>query len=78
MSKDKKDEIISKNYYDPAGYGSIQETLADARKYDKTHTLQDVKKWKDKNLLRKTNLKGYNSFITNKPYEEFQIDVFVL
>jgi hypothetical protein len=53
-----KDDIISKVYFDPAGYGSINETLKDAKKYDSTITYDDVKKWKARNTERKTNLRG--------------------
>ena len=35
----KKDEIIAKVYYDTAGYGSVANTLADAKKYDWTISL---------------------------------------
>ena len=73
-----KDEIIAKIYLDPAGFGSNAITLQDARKFDKSITLQDVKNWKAKNLERKTNLKGYNSFVADKPFQEFQIDLFFL
>ena len=41
-----KTSIIEKVYFDPAGFGSISETLKDAKKYDKTITYEDVKKWK--------------------------------
>jgi hypothetical protein len=70
-----KEKIISKVYYDEAGYGSVASTLADAKKYDQSITLDDVKRWKDKHVHRKTNLKGYNSFTVNKPFEEFQMDL---
>lgn len=73
-----KNEIIEKVYKDPAGFGSNAATLADALKYDKTITLQDVKDWKSKNVERKKNLKGFNSFIAEKPFQEFQIDLFFL
>ena len=73
-----KNEIIAKVYLDPAGFGSNANTLQDARKFDKSITLQDVKDWKAKNLERKTNLKGYNSFIADRPFQEFQIDLFFL
>ena len=46
-----KSDIIEKVYYDLSGYGSIQNTLKEARKYDKTITYDDVKEWKQKNLL---------------------------
>ena len=61
--------------FDPAGYGSIRETLKDAVKYDKNITYDDVKKWKDTNIENKRQLKGSNSFIASKAYQEFQIDI---
>ena len=73
-----KNEIIPKIYLDPAGFGSNASTLEEAKKYDKTITLQDIKDWKYKNTERKTNLKGFNSFIAEKPFQEFQIDLFFL
>ena len=73
-----KNEIISKVYHDPAGFGSNAATLADAIKYDNTITLQDVKDWKAKNIEQTKNLRGFNSFIAEKPFQEFQIDLFFL
>ena len=70
-----KDKSIAKVYYDQAGYGSVANTLADARKYDPTITYADVKKWKDSRSVQKHNLRGYNSFIVDKPVEEFQMDL---
>ena len=71
-----KDEAISRSYYDLAGFGSITSTLKDALKFNSTVTYEDVKAWKQTNVERKTNLKGFNSFIAEKPFEEFQIDLF--
>ena len=51
-----KDDIISKVFFDPAGYGSINETLKDAKKFDDTITYDDVKNWKEKHTERKTKL----------------------
>ena len=73
-----KDKIISQVYNDPLGFGSINNTLKDARKIDPTITLQDVKKWKHNSIERKTQLRGYNSFIAHKPFEEFQVDLFFM
>ena len=70
-----KDKIINKVYHDMAGYGSIAVTLADAKKYDSSITYDDVKRWKARNTEKKTNLRGYNSFVVNKPFEEFQMDL---
>ena len=49
-----KSDTIKKVYYDLAGYGSIQNTLKDARKYDNTITYYDVKEWKGKQALGQT------------------------
>ena len=73
-----KEEIISKIYNDPAGFGSIKETLKDARKKDPSITYADVKNWIDKTVQKKTQLKGYNSFIAHEPKEEYQIDLFFI
>ena len=69
-----KDEIISKVYFDPAGYGSINQTLQDAKQYDSTITYDEVKKWKEKHTERKTNLRGQKSFIAHHAAEEYQMD----
>ena len=53
----------------------MQTTLADARKIDKTITIDDVRNWYNKNVERKTNLKGYNSFVASAPRDEYQIDI---
>ena len=69
-----KNEIIKKLYYDPAGFGSMQATLKDAQAKDKTINMNDVKAWFKRNVEQKKNLKGYNSFVANEAFEEFQVD----
>ena len=71
----KKDEIIAKVYYDLAGYGSVATTLSDAKQYDPSITYEDVKRWKAKKTERKTNIRGYNSFVVDKPFVEYQMDL---
>ena len=73
-----KNKIIEQAYHDPLGYGSIQNTLRDARKLDSSITLDDVKKWKEANVEQTKQQKGYNSFVAHKPYEEFQVDLFFM
>ena len=68
-------DIINNVYRDKSGYGSIQKTYQDAKEKDSTITLQNVKDWFSKNVEKKTNLKGYNSFIASDNYEEFQVDI---
>ncbi len=70
-----KDNIIKKIYYDPAGYSSIQKTYQDANQKDSNITLQDVKNWFSKNVERTKQLRGYNSFINDEAFEEFQVDL---
>ena len=43
-----KSDTIKKVFYDLAGYGSIQNTLKDAKPYDNTITYEDVKSCKEK------------------------------
>ena len=71
-----KNEIISKIYHDLSGFGSIANTLKEAKLKDKDITYKDIKAWKENNTERKTNLRGMNSFIADKPFEEFQMDLF--
>ena len=69
-----KESLISRTYH--AFYGSINDTLRDAQKHDPSIKYQDVKEWFDKNFVRRTNLKGYNSFVANYPFQEYQMDLF--
>ena len=80
MSKldEQKAEIIRKVYTDPAGFGSVAETYRDAKKKDKNITYADVKQWIEQNRARKKNLKGYNSFVADRPFQEFQVDLFFM
>ena len=70
------DKIIEKVYND--FYGSIKDTYTDAKKIDKSITYDDVRNWFQKNSVRKTNLRGYNSFIADHVKHEFQIDLFFM
>ena len=72
------DEIIDKIYHDPAGHGSMRTTYEDAKKKDQSITYGDIQAWFKKNIKRKTQLKGYTSFIANEPKEEYQMDLFFI
>ena len=78
MSSDNKDEIISSIYYDRSGYGSVNTTYQDAKKEDKTITVNDVKKWFEKNVEKKKQLSGYNSFVAPYAKYEYEIDLFFI
>ena len=71
-----KNDIIAKAYNE--FYGSVKDTYNLAKKSDKSITLADVKKWFDGNFARKTNLRGFNSYVAQKPHEEYQIDLFFM
>ena len=58
------------------GFGSVRTTLKFAKQLNEHVTYDDVKKWKDKNVTRKTQLPGYNSYGFKRPYEEYQMDLF--
>ena len=75
---EKKQEIINKIYHDLSGYGSMKTTLDDAKKIDKTITLNDIKGLFSKNVEKKTQLHGMNSFIAPHPYYEYQLDLFFI
>ena len=75
---DNKNNIISKIYNDPSGFGSIAETLKDAKAKDKSIKLEDVKEWFEKNVNKKTSYKGQNSFVAPHAYYEYQIDLFFI
>ena len=73
-----KSEIINTIYYDPAGHGSMKTTYEDAKHKDKSITYVDIQAWFKKNIERKTQLKGYNSFIAPEPRFEYQMDLFFM
>ena len=77
-SNAEKDKIISKIYYDPAGYGSIQTTYKDARLKDSSIQLQDVQSWFSGNVVKKNQPGGKNSFVAPGPYYEYQMDLFFI
>jgi hypothetical protein len=70
-----KNKIIEEAYYDLGGFNSIKEHLKDARVKDKSITIDDIKNWRDRNIEQKKNLKGFNSFVVDKPKIEYQMDL---
>ena len=73
-----KDEILNFIYFDPAGYGSIKQTYDEAKKKDKTITMKYVKDFIDKHVEQKKQLRGMNSFIAQRPKQEYQMDLFFI
>ena len=70
-----KHDTISKVYNDLSGFGSLKQTLQDAKEVDPSIKLDDVRQWMEENTKRKKQLPGQNSFIGNGPYHEYQLDL---
>ena len=71
-----KEKVIDKVYND--FYGSIKQTYEEAKKLDPTIKYDDIKRYFEQNRVRRTNLKGYNSFIADHFKQEYQIDLFFI
>ena len=73
-----KHHVISKIYFDPAGFGSNKQTFEEARKKDKSITLDDVREFFKTKVEKKDKAYGYNSFVAPRPYYEYQADLFFI
>ena len=73
-----KENIISKIYYDPSGFGSINTTYKDAKKKNNSITLDDVKEIFRTRVEKKNKAYGFNSFVAPRPYYEYQADLFFI
>ena len=71
-----KQAIIDEVYHLPNGFGSMQQTLKDAKKKYKSITLEDVQVYFKNNIAPTTQLRGENSFIANAPHQEYEADLF--
>jgi hypothetical protein len=76
-SSAKKDTIISKIYYDPAGYGSVVNTYKDARVKDSKITMKYVHGWFSGNVINRKQPNGTNSFVAPGPYYEYHMVLFL-
>ena len=66
-----KIKAIERAWNDDAGFGSIRDTVKEAKKYDPSVTADDFKEWKAKqDVGQKAKMRGMNSFIADKPKEE--------
>jgi hypothetical protein len=72
----KFDGLIKKIYYDSAGFGTVQETYKDVKKLDSTITINNVRDWYERNIERKKQLRGFNSYISKGPRDEYEVDLF--
>jgi len=72
----KYDSTIEKVYYDPGGYGSVQETYKEVKKLDGSITINNVRDWFERKVERKKQLRGYNSYVGKGPRDEYEVDLF--
>ena len=70
-----KEDTISKEYNDLSGFGSLKQTLQDAREVGPSIKLDDVRQWMMENTKRKKQLPGQNSFVANGAYHQYQLDL---
>ena len=76
MSQEEKENISKKVYYNEDGVGSVNETYKEAKKQLNSITIEDTKKWLEKQKGRQTKpYKGFNSYVADEPLEEIQIDL---
>ena len=77
MEMTKKDTVLKKVFYDvTSGFGSIADTLRQAKLQDASITRDDVKRYLDKQDIRQSKKpKRYNSFIPSDRLEQIQIDL---
>lgn len=73
-----KEDTISKVYFEPSGFGSIKKTFEDARKKDKSITLDDVKDFFKTRVEKKNKSYGFNSYVAPKANYEYQCDLFFI
>ena len=78
MLTEKRAATISKLYFDQGGFGSLKNTFKEAKTEDPSISYKDVEEWFQKNTQRKTQLKGYNSYVPKRTGDEYQVDVFFL
>ena len=71
-----EDIIIRDVYYSPSGYGSIRQTLEDAKKKELSTKMEDVEEWFNQHVIPSEEPQGYNSWIADYPRQEYQSDLF--
>ena len=76
MSQEDKETILRHIYYNEGGFGSINETYKEAKNKLNSITIEDVKKWLEKQKGRQIKpYKGFNSYVADEPLGEMQIDL---
>ena len=75
---DGKQDIISKTYFDRAGFGSKANTLTDAKKKDPEIKMSDVEEFFRNNVEVKKKPRGFNSFVAPRNNHTYQLDLFFI
>ena len=70
-----KDKIINDVYYNSSGYGSINNTFKAVKEKDKSINIAYVNDWFQRNIEKKSQVRGMNSFVAPHANFEFQIDL---
>ena len=76
MTEAEKKKAIQEAYETMEGLGSMQKTYQKAKAKVDTVTQKDVKDWFDRNVEKKTKMRGWNSYIAPGICDEFEMDVF--
>ena len=71
-------DAIANAYFADNGFRSVQHTYKQAKAENPAVTLKHVKDWFARTVARKTNLKGYNSFVASRAKQEYQADLFFM
>ena len=59
-------DAIANAYFADNGFRSVQHTYKQAKAENPAITLKHGKDWFERAVARKTNLRGYHSFVANK------------
>ena len=70
-----KTDVLKKIYFDRAGFGSMLTTYRDAKKENKSITMNDVKDFFKEFVEQKKQQRGFNSFIAPHHKYEYQAEL---
>ena len=70
------EERISWIYNDKMGFQSLRNLWTDVHKRFPEISYDAVKNWYTNNTNQQIVLRGQNSFVANKPYDEWEVDLF--
>jgi hypothetical protein len=71
-------DAIANAYFADNGFRSVQHTYKQAKAENPAVTLKHVKDWFERTVARRTNLRGFNSYVADKAREQYQADLFFM